>query len=530
MSIQQRLDIKQSQSLTMTPQLQQAIKLLQMSSMELQDYIEEELVQNPLLERDDTAVGERVDPNTETDKALEWDEKQRTEDQLKQLEERRRNEKLDNPDEWTGEKEHETGLDTDYDNVFTGESVAEKQNDSSEKLQDFDMGSDMANVGKGGSMTFEHPDFSLENRLADEKNLREYLAEQMILEIPENKDRMVGMALIDQLDDAGYLREDLAELSKIIGCDEKRLEKVLLDMQKLQPTGVFSRDLSECLALQLKELDRFDPAMEKLLQNLDMLAAHDLKRLSRICRVDMDDLRDMIVEIQSLNPKPGADFSSFVSQTAIPDVVMKSLPKDQGGGWGVELNADMLPKLLVNRRYYTEVRKDVKDKKDKEYLSEQMNSAKWLLKTLDQRANTILKVSAEIVRRQEAFFAYGVEYLKPMVLRDVAEAIEMHESTVSRVTNNKFIGTPRGIFELRYFFSRGISSADENGADHSSESVKARLKALVDAEDPKKILSDDKLVKLLKEAGIDIARRTVAKYREAMNIPSSVQRRRMKNT
>jgi RNA polymerase sigma-54 factor len=287
--------------------------------------------------------------------------------------------------------------------------------------------------------------------------------------------------------------------------------------------------LSECLALQLREKNRLDPAMRQLLAHLDLLAARDLKKLKSLCQVDDEDLKEMIAEVRALNPKPALAFDHFVSQTVVPDVFMKPLPKSRGGGFSVELNHDTLPRVLLNKTYYTEVSRTARDKQDKEYLSEQLNTASWLVKALDQRAQTILKVASEIIAQQEAFFNYGVEYLKPLVLKDVAAAIGMHESTVSRVTTGKYMGTPRGAFELKYFFTSGVGSTT-GPAEFSSEAVKARIKTLIDAEKPDAILSDDDLVVALTKEGIDIARRTVAKYREALKIPSSVQRRRMKNT
>jgi RNA polymerase sigma-54 factor len=297
-------------------------------------------------------------------------------------------------------------------------------------------------------------------------------------------------------------------------------------MKGFDPTGIFAADLAECMALQLEERGQLDEPMRTLLENLNMIADHDFKALADKCGVNETYLQDMLGEIRSLNPKPAAEFDHLVVQTAIPDVLMKRLPKNLGGGWRVELNTETLPRVLVNNEYYTEVAKSATQKKDKEYLSTQLQNANWLIRAMDQRAQTILKVAAEIIEQQDAFFNYGIEFLKPLKLSDIAEEIDMHESTVSRVTTNKYIGTPRGIFELKYFFSTALVS--EDGTSHSSEAIKARIKALVDAEDPKKILSDDKIVDLLKGEGIDLARRTVAKYREALHIGSSVERRKAK--
>jgi RNA polymerase sigma-54 factor len=333
--------------------------------------------------------------------------------------------------------------------------------------------------------------------------------------------------LLDHIDESGYLRADLAAIATRLGVDVKRVEEVLLRLQRMDPPGLFARNLSECLALQLRELDRLDPIMEKLLANLSLLASHDLKKLRDICGVDDEDLRDMIAEVKALNPKPALSFDHFVSQTVVPDVLMRPLPKSKGGGWAVELNNDTLPRVLVNKTYYAEVTKQPRDKQASQFINEQMNTANWLIKALDQRAQTILKVASQIIEEQEAFFTYGVEYLKPLVLREVALAIGMHESTVSRVTTGKYLGTPRGVFELKYFFSSGVGSTDGQGS-FSAEAIKARIKTLVDAEKPEAVLSDDDLVDKLKAEGIDIARRTVAKYREAQGIASSVQRRRQK--
>jgi RNA polymerase sigma-54 factor len=299
---------------------------------------------------------------------------------------------------------------------------------------------------------------------------------------------------------------------------------VLALLQSFDPPGVCARDLKECLAIQLRELDRFDPAMQALVEHLDLLAKRDLPALKRICAVDDEDLVDMIGEIRQLNPKPGFAFGSALVQPVVPDVFVR---QGADGGYIIELNTDTLPRVLVNQIYYAEVSKTAKNDKDKSYLADCMQTATWLMRALDQRAKTILKVATEIVRQQDAFFAHGVQHLKPLNLKTVADAISMHESTVSRVTANKYMATSRGIFELKYFFTSAIAAAD-GGDAHSAEAVRHRIKQLIDAEAADDVLSDDTIVEKLRTAGIDIARRTVAKYREAMRIPSSVQRRREK--
>lgn len=509
MSINQRLDLKQGQTLTMTPQLQQAIKLLQMSNLELSEFIEAELEKNPLLEKDDSLSSENPGEKTPAPDGSEAEAPAESRD--------------------SGE-EGERDLDADFDNVFTGESHAEQQEMAAQEGgYDAFATSAFSDVGKGGNLKFDDPDFSFENTMAREKTLRDHLMEQVHVEFEDNKDRAIASLMVDYIDESGYMRTGTADLAERLGCPPERIEKILEQLQRFDPPGIFARNLSECLALQLRELNRLDPAMQTLLQNLDILAGHDLKKLKTLCQVDDADLKDMIAEIRSLNPKPALEFDHFVAQTVIPDVLMRPLPKSRGGGWAVELNNDTLPRVLVNKRFYAEISNTAKVKKDREYLSEQMASASWLVKAMEQRAETILKVSSEIILQQENFFMYGVEFLKPLVLKDIATVIGMHESTVSRVTTGKYIGTPRGVFELKYFFTSGVSSTDGEGS-FSSEAIKARIKTLIEAEEPKNILSDDELAEILTKDGIDVARRTVAKYRESMQIPSSVQRRRQKNT
>jgi RNA polymerase sigma-54 factor len=338
-------------------------------------------------------------------------------------------------------------------------------------------------------------------------------------------DRVIAARLIDLMEDSGYVSAPLAELADKLDIDEARVEAVLKRCQKFDPPGVMARSLKECLALQLAERNRLDPAMATLLEHLELLAKRDANALMRICGVDAEDLAQMVAEIRSLDPKPGLVFDGVEAQPIVPDVLMRLAPDRS---WIVELNQDTLPRVLVNTRYLARVTVGGAKKADKEFIAERLHSANWLVKSLHQRAQTILKVSIELVRQQEGFFRHGVRHLKPLVLRDIAEAIDMHESTVSRVTTNKFIATPHGIFELKYFFTSSIP-ASGGGDAHSAEAVRHRIKTLIDAEKPTDILSDDRIVELLKGDGIDIARRTVAKYREALGIASSVQRRREKS-
>lgn len=500
MAINPRLELRQGQTLTMTPQLQQAIKLLQMSNLELAEFVEAEIEKNPLLERDDSLASERPDLPAEQGDAGE------------QAEDRAA----------TGSVEES------YDSAYADEGRGDATEMASvEGGYDAFATNSFADVGKGGSASFDDGEFSLENTMAQETTLRDHLLEQIQLEFDIAGDRAIAQVLLDYLDESGYIRTDLAALAERLGTDLPRVEKVLDILQRMDPAGLFARNLSECLGLQLREQNRLDPAMQKMLANLDALASHDLKKLREICAVDDEDLKDMIAEIRTLNPKPGLAFDHFVAQTVVPDVLMRPLPKAKGGGWAVELNNDTLPRVLINKTYYAEVNNASQGKEAKSFLADQMATASWLVKALDQRAQTILKVAAQIIEQQEAFFTYGIEYLKPLALKDVAASIGMHESTVSRVTTSKYLGTPRGVFELKYFFSSGVGSTDGSGA-FSAEAIKARIKALVDAESASAILSDDDIAEKLTADGIDIARRTVAKYREALNIASSVQRRRQK--
>ncbi|MFA5592869.1 MAG: RNA polymerase factor sigma-54 [Micavibrio sp.] len=486
-NITQRLDLRQSQNLVMTPQLQQAIKLLQLSNIELADYVEAEIAQNPLLEKQ-AGEGESEGEPLSGDSATDTDNVQ-----------------------------------GDFDSSWTG-NEAETPAAAPSESGDFDAGT--APMGAGGSRSFDTLDEAFENSMARPETLREHLMEQLNVALADPRDRMIGAMLIDLVDEAGYLREGHDAVAEKLGCSTERIERLLGTMKRFSPSGIFARDLRECLALQLEDQGRLDAPMEILLDNLALLADNDMAALAKKCDVNTLYLLDMIGDIKSLNPKPAARFDHLVVQTAIPDVLMRKLPKTMGGGWRVELNTDTLPRVLVNNEYYTEVSNGAKEKKDREYITAQLNNANWLVKALDQRAQTILKVASEIVEQQDAFFLFGLEFLKPLTLKDIADAIGMHESTVSRVTNNKYIGTPRGIFELKYFFSTALISAD--GTAHSAESVKARVKALIDDEKPDAILSDDAIVDLLQKEGIAIARRTVAKYRDLLNIPSSVQRRKQK--
>ncbi|MBS0561810.1 MAG: RNA polymerase factor sigma-54 [Proteobacteria bacterium] len=498
MAIGPRLDLRQTQSLVMTPQLRQAIKLLQYSNVEVAAFVEEELERNPLLERD-----ERDDAPPPERAAI---------DQL--------------PERANGPAD---AADMARSDMLPSDAASPLDSDDAEH---FDRGGPSdgwesardttAGKGAGGSHDFSSDDRGIEDMAETRLSLREHLGEQLRLTFSDPVDRIVGAHLIALLSEAGRLTAEPAAIADAMNLPLERVEAVRARMMRFDPVGLFARDLKECLAAQLAERNRFDPAMAALLDNLEMLARRDLRRLCAVCGVDADDLAEMIAEIRALDPKPAANYDSAPPQALVPDVLMRALPT---GGWVLELNAETMPRVLINQGFYARAYTKAA-KPDRSFLAERMQTANWLVKSLQQRAQTILKVSAEIVRQQESFFTHGVGHLRPLILRDIAEAVEMHESTVSRVTANKYIATPRGTFELKYFFTTAISGT--RGETHSAEAVRHRIRSLISAETGDAILSDDAIVAALRREGVDIARRTVAKYREALRIPSSVQRKREK--
>ncbi len=496
MALTQKLELRQGQSLVMTPQLQQAIKLLQLSNLELADYVEQELERNPLLERD-----EQENPGAEAREEMDPSGSEQSE----ALDSALLREDFSKADD----------MDAESGDLYAEDPEASATPSSGMPLTDW------TTVRSGGSF-----DWDGENVVdgSQAPSLKDHLTEQLTIAALDPAKRLVGAALIDAIDEAGYLRADLAEVAARLGTRLDAVEEVLRVVQGFDPTGVGARDLAECLALQLREKNRLDPAMQIFLANLHLVARRDIHGLSVLCGVDADDIADMIAEIRALTPKPGLAFSSEFIQPVVPDVFVR---EGADGGWHVELNAETLPRLLVNSRYYAKVIASAREKEAKAYIADCLNSANWLVKSLDQRARTILKVASEIVRQQDGFLTHGVRHLRPLNLRAIADAISMHESTVSRVTSNKYVATPRGVFELKYFFTAAIPSM--GGAEaHSAEAVRDRIREMIDKEGSDEILSDDRIVSMLTADGVNIARRTVAKYREAMRIPSSVERRRLK--
>ena len=481
----------------MTPQLQQAIKMLQLSNLELAEFVTSEIEQNPLLEQGPREA-EEAPLGVEATSAAALENPAST-----AMEGPSRDLVGDAVEHWRAA----SGSEGDGTVDIGGEAAADPS----------------AWPSRNGSFDRD-ADRGLEYAVSRPRTLREHLVTQMGTDLRDPGDRVIAFHLLDQLDEAGYLRAGLDGASERLGCPSERVERVLARLQEFDPPGVFARDLAECLALQLRDRNRLDPAMQRLLDNLPLLAARNVAALTRICGVDAEDLAEMAAELRSLDPRPGQAFDTPTAQPIIPDILMRAQPD---GRWLVELNPETLPRVLVNRRYYARVSQAVMSKADREYLSERLQAANWLVKSLHQRATTILKVASEIVRQQDGFFREGVQSLRPLILRDIADAIGMHESTVSRVTTNKYIASPRGLFELKYFFTSAIPAARGGGA-HSAEAVRFRIRGLIGAEPSDDTLSDERIVELLQENGIDIARRTVAKYREAMRIPSSVQRRREK--
>jgi RNA polymerase sigma-54 factor len=494
MALSPRLEFRQSQSLTLTPQLMQSIRLLQLSHLELNDFVDAELMRNPLLEReeggsDDAAAEEPqhvpVEMSAYEDTVASGE---RTKDAAEIAE----------------------GYDTAVENVFPDAGPNDQVQSS---------GPDRNGSFEGGEGA------DLDQYVASRPRLSDHLEAQAHMLLRTPADRLIAQHLIDGLNEAGYLAVEPEAIAELLGAELADVEAVLEVLQTCDPVGIFARTVGECLSIQLRERDRLDPMMQALIANLHLLAEHNMPALLKAVGCDREDLADMLGELRLLDPKPGLAFDSAPVEAVVPDVFVRP---GHDGGWQIELNSDVLPRVLVNRVYYATVTKKTRDATEKTFLSDCLNTANWLTKSLDQRAQTITKVAAEIVRQQDGFLTHGVAHLRPMTLKTVAEAIDMHESTVSRVTSNKYMATPRGLYEMKYFFTTAIASAD-GGGDHSAEAVRHRIRQLIDAEPANDILSDDTIADMLrKEQGIDVARRTVAKYREGMNIPSSVIRRRQK--
>ena len=486
MSLGLRLELRQSQGLVMTPQLQQAIKLLQLNNLELIAYVAQELEQNPFLE-----AAEGGDARAATS--------------------------LDARAALSGSPElRPTPREVEPNDGWPAAAVGDRP---------IGMGLDgVAGGSRGGRSDFADDLPDLEARLSRPKTLREHLLEQIQADIAPGRDRLIALFLLDQLDDAGYLTTRLDDAAATLGVPTAAIEAVLVRLQTCEPSGVFARSLADCLAIQLRERNRLDPAMQRLLDHLPLLAAANFPALLRVCRVDQDDLSDMVAEIKALDPKPGHTLSVEPAPPVVPDIFVTRAAE---GGWRVELNSATLPRVLVDASYYATVTKTTKERRAREYLSERFQAANWLVKALDQRARTVLRVAEAVVAHQTLFLEHGVAHLRPLVLREIAAVTELHESTISRATTEKYIATPRGTYPVKYFFSNALVGADGEPS-HAAEAIRQRVRRLIEQEAVDGVLSDDQIVDALRTGGVVIARRTVAKYREALGIPSSVQRRRLK--
>jgi RNA polymerase sigma-54 factor len=496
MALGPRLDLRQSQSLVMTPQLQQAIKLLAASNLEIETFIAEALDANPLL--DTGGAAEPGEP--ERIEVAPPAGEEATADQLM----------LAGGGE--GDAPLDLGsVDRDFD---TGDGAGPSMRDA-----------EWGAAGASGGDYDDMPDW--EQLRAAEVTLAEHLEGQVGALTSDPRTGFIARHIIGLLDDAGYLAAPLEEVAEDLGVELFEAEAGLALVQSLDPTGVGARSLAECIAIQAREADRYDPCMAALIGNLDLVARGEIERLKRLCRVDDEDFADMLRELRGYNPRPGLAFAPAETGTVVPDVLVTA---NAAGGWDIAINEETLPKLIVNRGYFLELNAGVTDKESQGWLKEKLADAHWLIRALDQRQKTILKTAAEIVKQQDGFFRRGVSELRPLTLREVAEKIEMHESTVSRVTSNKYLACARGTFELKYFFTSGVGRIGEgaDGEGASSAAIKARIRALIDAETAKNILSDQQLAEMLQKEGFDLARRTVAKYREAIGLGSSAERRRAK--
>ncbi|MCC4155664.1 RNA polymerase factor sigma-54 [Escherichia coli] len=476
--MKQGLQLRLSQQLAMTPQLQQAIRLLQLSTLELQQELQQALESNPLLEQIDTH--EEIDTReTQDSETLD------TADALEQK-----------------EMPEELPLDASWDTIYTAGTPS---GTSGDYIDD------------------ELPVYQGETT----QTLQDYLMWQIELTPFSDTDRAIATSIVDAVDETGYLTVPLEDILESIGDEEidiDEVEAVLKRIQRFDPVGVAAKDLRDCLLIQLSQFDKTTPWLEEarliISDHLDLLANHDFRTLMRVTRLKEDVLKEAVNLIQSLDPRPGQSIQTGEPEYVIPDVLVRK----HNGHWTVELNSDSIPRLQINQ-HYASMCNNARNDGDSQFIRSNLQDAKWLIKSLESRNDTLLRVSRCIVEQQQAFFEQGEEYMKPMVLADIAQAVEMHESTISRVTTQKYLHSPRGIFELKYFFSSHVNT--EGGGEASSTAIRALVKKLIAAENPAKPLSDSKLTSLLSEQGIMVARRTVAKYRESLSIPPSNQRKQL---
>lgn len=515
MNMKVSLQLKLGQQLTMTPQLQQAIRLLQLSTLDLQNEIQEALESNPMLELQD----DNNEPGNTSDKQenqneshqndgneyASQDNQQSSSTDTSSSEAPASNEADTPSEEWSDTIPEDLPVDTAWDDIYT-------------------------NNAPSGPVP-EDDNNAFEQRNAATESLADHLDWQLNLTPMSDRDRYIAMSLIDATDTDGYLTNTVEEIHEgLHNSDDEdpveldEVEAVLKRVQHFDPPGVFAKDLPDCLLLQLRQLPKDTPWLPQaklvISHYLNLLGSRDYAQLMRRSRLKEHELKEVISLIQSLNPKPGESIASSEPEYIVPDVVVKK----EKGRWKVELNPEIAPKIRVNANYASFIKR-ADSSNDNTFMKDQLQEAKWFIKSLQSRNETLLKVASKIVAHQQGFLDYGDEAMKPLILHDIAEAVEMHESTISRVTTQKYMHTPRGIFELKYFFSSHVSTT--TGGECSSTAIRAIIKKLISAENPKKPLSDSKIADLLKEQGINVARRTIAKYREAMSIPPSNERKRL---
>ncbi|BDA87045.1 RNA polymerase sigma-54 factor [Aureimonas sp. SA4125] len=487
-----KLQMRQSQSLVMTPQLLQSIRLLQFSHLELQTFIETEMEKNPLISVAEPREGESRAEHEAPALVPDLD---------------------DSAFDLAGERAEIAGFDDGFDGGFGPQAAPAPAHEERPTLPA------LRSLGGGG----QEGESFIEALAEGKPSLFAHALAEIRQAIADPLDRKIAEALVEQLDEGGYLRIDIGTVAAEIGIAPERLIAILARLKaEAEPAGLFAFDLADCLAIQLRRRNRLDPVMQIVLDNLDLLARRDFQALRRLTGEDESGLMDILAEIRRLDPKPGQDYGSAVADVVVPDVTVEAAP---GGGWRIELNPDALPRVLVESDYVSRIATGRLDKQEQAFISDCHASANWLVRSLDQRARTILKVATEIVKHQDGFLNHGINALRPLTLMMVAEAVGMHESTISRVTANKYIATPRGTFELKFFFTVAIASS-HGGEAHSAETVKHRIRSMVDSESAGSVLSDDDIAERLKREGVDLARRTVAKYREGLGIRSSIQRRR----
>jgi RNA polymerase sigma-54 factor len=502
----QSLVLKQSQNLVMTQAMQQSLKILQLSTLDLANFIEAELEKNPLLE----AEGENNTEQVESEKA----ESNESDDENSEIE-KDSFEKINSDDI----KENDNSLDRDLNSDWSSNEAGEDNQD--------DYKSNELEYNASNSNAEDDAGTIIEKTFSKDVSLKEHLMEQVTLDFIDPKDKIIAEHIIDMIDASGYLSsetldEDIENLAEQLGCSVEDVNGIITRLQECDPIGVCSRNLKECLKIQLLEKQTLDTAIEKLLDNLELLAKGEMEKLKKLCAVDADDLKEMIKEIKLLNPRPAVGFSEDKPQTKHADLILEK----KNGKWTLELNYELLPKINIRREYYNKIKANKLKGDEKKYVSENYASANFLIRAVQQRCETMLKVGDAIVRHQEKFLEHGINHLKPISMREIALEVELHESTIGRVVANKYIMTPRGVYELKYFFTSSLHSMVSNQDNVSSESVKHQIKEMIENES--EVISDDEIAKILKKNGTDIARRTVAKYRESLNIPTSAVRKRLK--